>query len=160
MAIEPYFVEFTFSDEQQFTRIRRVFEVLKEDKKRSAFRPLREYLALFDAQAQDYFWWPAGWAPADAVAAWEQQERTVPLVERQPGQGVPLSGWRLDSLIDYFDACDFDLLACRRTATDRARLEFVTGGWPYGGTAALWVLIEAFGGHVVREDDGFGVREV
>lgn len=157
MEPAPYFVEFHFRDERQLEGIRRVAAALKEDKEAGALRGIREYAALFGPAALDRLWWPEGVPRQEVLAAWERHEHTAPLREEAPAAE---RRWSLDGLLDLLDAGDFQLLGCRAVGEGLARLEFTTGGWPYGGTSPLWGLVEAFGARVVAEDDGFGPRAV
>jgi hypothetical protein len=61
--------------------------------------------------------------------------------------------WHFGSMTDAFRNGVYDLLDCRKVADGVGRLEFDPHAWPYGGTACMRALVEAFGHRVIRGEE-------
>jgi hypothetical protein len=76
---------------------------------------------------------------------------TVTPTERTSGRR-----WDLLAMIDAFADGEYELRSCEMVGDGRARLEFDSFAYPYGGVGCMVALVEAFGFRVVGIDDGTG----
>jgi len=153
MSAEPLnFVEFTVDDEDRFAALCAIFAALKHDKDAGVFREDADWLKFFDEEALSHFWWPTQAERAAEMARWQAASPEQRLSD--PALSPP--AWDFGSLFAAFENGEYALVACRRVGAGRARLEFETHSYPYGGTGCMHALIGAFGFRVVAEDDGTG----
>jgi hypothetical protein len=153
LALALGFVEFTVDDVARFERLRGVFELLKSDKAAGEFREGTEYRRLFTEAELSRFWWPT---PTE-LEDWKRRWFATPVESRfsDPALETP---WTFKSLLYAFENGEYSLAACRMTEARRARLEFEIEAFPFGGTACMEGLIEAFGFTVLGVDDGTGYK--
>lgn len=84
----------------------------------------------------------------------------VPVEPESPDLTDP-GHWPLGSLVQAFMDGDYVLLGVRELGEVEARgtasphgLEYIPGGWPFGGTACMHALIRGFGGRVEYDSQG------
>jgi hypothetical protein len=143
------YVEFSVHDKDRFASLCKVFDALKSDKESGSFRNDDEWRALFDSESLSHFWWPTN----EELDAFTKKWEAMPWQERATSPELQTS-WDFDSMIDAFKDGEYELQSCRMVAPDKARFEFFALAWPYGGTACMKALLEAFGFKVTAEDDG------
>lgn len=149
------FVEFTVDSEDRFAALCAVFAALKHDKDAGVFRDDADWLEFFDDEALSHFWWPT---PAERAAHMTRWQSASPEQRLSDATFSP-PAWDFSALFEAFENGEYTLVSCRRVGADRARLEFATHSYPYGGTGCMHALIEVFGFRVVAEDDGTGYYE-
>jgi hypothetical protein len=148
------YVEFAVNDAERFQALCTVFEALKHDKDAGVFREDAEWFVLFDQEVLSHFWWPS----AEELAEFRRRWEAASVEERFSDPSFLPPAWDFLSMIDAFKNGEYEFLACRMITADRARLEFNSFAYPYGGTASMKALIEAFGFTVTGEDDGTGYQ--
>lgn len=148
----PCFVEFTVDNADRFAALCAVFRAIKHDKEAGEFRDKADWLLFFDDEALSHFWWPTATELAEYTNRWQ----TAPLDQRFQDPSLEPPSWDFGALFLALADGDYKLIACRRTAEERALLEFDTYAYPYGGTGCMRMLIHAFGFHVIGEEDGTG----
>ncbi|MGH2502535.1 MAG: hypothetical protein ACRDID_08485 [Ktedonobacterales bacterium] len=149
---EPCFVEFAVNDDDRFAALSTVFEAIKHDKDSEEFRDDADWLEFLDDAALSHFWWPT----AAEYAAHTERWQAASVDQRFQDPSLTPPSWDFSSLFMAFADGEYELISCRRTAEDRARLEFDPYAYPYGGTGCMRMLIQAFEFHIVGEDDGTG----
>jgi len=147
-------VEFAVHNAGRFGALCAVFEELKKDKYADSFREDEEWFALFDQEALSHFWWPS----PEELVEWRQRWEAASVEERFSDPSFLPPAWDFLSMIDAFKNGEYELLACRMITADRARLEFNSFAYPYGGTGSMKALIEAFGFTIIGEDEGTGYQ--
>jgi len=145
------FVEFSISSLERFSALQRVFAELKHDKDADDWRSNEEMLKFFDIESRSHFYWP----PDDARRQRLEDLRTRVVLETPTEQATGLT-WDFDSLMDAFVNGEYNLLSCEIIHDGKARLNFYSLSYPYGGVGCMAALIEAFGGVVTGIDDGTG----
>ena len=140
------FIEFRVDNSKRFIALCKVFEALREDKRKETFRNDDEWLLLFDEEALSHFWWPT----EEELAAYKKRWKSTPLPQRwsDPSLKHP---WGFFSMIDAFKNGEYDLVRCRMISHDRAFLEYYPLADPFGGTECMKALVEVFGFEVIRE---------
>jgi hypothetical protein len=145
--MSDFYVEFEIGDDARYRLLLAAFEALREAKRTGEWRDDAYWLGLFDKVALDHFWWPTPEQRQDHQRRWF----STPVPERftDPSLKHP---WDFGSMIDAFRNGEYDLLACREMGGGLGRLEFDTHACPYGGTACMRALVEAFGHHVTGDE--------
>jgi hypothetical protein len=100
---------------------------------------------FLDEGARAAFWWPS----SAEIEDWQRRWFSTP-VERRSTDPSLKTPWIFASLIDAARDGDFENLQCSRIGTGAA-IEFQPCAWPFGGTAWMRALIEAYGGYVTED---------
>lgn len=145
------FVEFSILSPERFAALQRAFAELKRDKDADDWRSNEELEKVFDAEALSHFYWP----PDDVRRQRLEDLRTRPIIVTPTEQATGLT-WDFDSLMDAFVNGEYNLLSCELIDDRKARLNFYSLAYPYGGVGCMVALIEAFGGVVTGIEDGTG----
>jgi hypothetical protein len=145
------FVEFTISSRKRFSALQRVIAELKHDKDADDWRSNDELLKFFDAESRSHFYWPL-----DDVRRRRVEDLLTRVVLETPTEQATGLTWDFDSLMDAFVNGEYNLLRCETIHDGKARLNFYSLAYPYGGVGCMVALIEAFGGVVTGIDDGTG----
>ena len=143
-----FYVEFEGAGEPQLRKLTDVFTALQVAKQSDDWRDDAYWLAFFDAAARAHFWWPTEAERKD----WERRWFSTPVETRFTDRSLRTK-WDFGSMIEAFRHGDYDLVACRRTSGNRARIQFDPHGDPYGGAGSMRALVEAFGHRVVGVSD-------
>jgi hypothetical protein len=138
-------VFFELASDERFDRLAKFVRSLAAAKAQSDFRDDAYWEALLDEEARGTFWWPT---PAQ-VEDWERRWFATPVGRRWTDPSLRTL-WVFGSLIDAVQNGEVEGLACRRIDSGGV-LEFEPHAWPFGGTAWMHALIEAFGGRVTRD---------
>jgi hypothetical protein len=151
MSAVAEFVEFSYGNDAQLKRVAGIWSALREAKLAEQFADDEFWLGFFDEAARATFWWPTEQERAEWIKLWDAtppgRRATEPLLDH---------GWDFGSLIDAFRNGDYEILECRSVGPNRARLEYMPWGFPFGGTDCMRALVEAFGCKVER-DSAHGV---
>ena len=125
---KPFTIEFTAQPGERFEQLRAAFDALKAAKAGDTFNDEDPtWLTYFDDHAKRYFLW------SDTC------------VGKPEGDTWGPSRWYFWSMIHMIGVCDYEPVHCRMITQDRAELAFNPGGFPFGGTTSLRVLVECFG---------------
>ncbi len=148
------YIEFTVSSPDRFAALQRVFAVFKHDKDANDWRSQAELLNSFDEDSLKNFSWP----PDDLRQQRLRDLETRP-VSITPTEQTKNSRWDFDSLLAAFKEGEYILVSCEMTEGGKARLEFYSLAYPYGGVGCMVALVEAFEGVVTAINDGTGLVE-
>jgi len=150
-TIMSEFIEFTVQSPERFSALQRAFIELKHDKDADDWRLNEEMLKCFDDQSLSHFHWPA----EDERHQRLEDLRTRP-VRTTPTERTTHQKWDFDSLIHAFVNGEYQLMSCDLTEDGKARLNFYSLAYPYGGVGCMVALVEAFDGVVTGINDGTG----
>jgi hypothetical protein len=176
MTEEPGFVQFRVTDLHRFQVFVDAFEILKQGKLRldryvfgdnddpffeqetepdndcheRMLRHLAEQLShLFD---EHHFRWPSSHQERQA----DGQRLEALSVHYPVPPHPPNPPWDLEEMISGMLDREWELSACRLLTLGTAIVEFWPHSYPFGGTACLHALIEAFDFPLLGENDGEG----
>jgi hypothetical protein len=138
-------VSFQLADDRQLERLATFVRALATAKAEDDFRDDAHWEQFLDDRTRQAFWWPT---PAE-FQDWQERWFSTPLDRRWTDASLSRP-WTFWSLIDAAANGEFDHLVCSRFAGGGA-IEFVPLAWPFGGTAWLHALVEAFGGRVIED---------
>lgn len=143
MGIER--VSFELASEERFEQLAALVRALAKAKAEDDFHDDAYWEQFLDDRARKAFWWPT----STELQEWEQRWFSTPVDRRwtDPSLKTP---WMFDSLIDAAARGEIDDLTFRRNDAGGV-IEFVPSAWPFGGTAWMRALIEAFGGRVTGD---------
>ena len=138
-------VSFELESEERFERLSAFVRALAHSKAEDDFHDDAYWERFLDERSRAAFWWPTAAEAED----WERRWSATPVDRRwtDPSLKTP---WVFGSLIDAVERGEFENLACRRTDEGGA-IEFQPCAWPFGGTAWMRALIEAYGGRVTED---------
>jgi hypothetical protein len=142
----PEHITFRYTDEAQLERVRRVIDALSDAKKTGEFRDDGHWLAFFDEPARAHF----RWSTESEDDEWRRRWFDTPVSQRM-GDPSLQRGWDFASLVEAFRNGDYDLGPVQPQEPGIAVLQFRPGGYPFGGTEHMTVLLAAFGCRVVRD---------
>jgi hypothetical protein len=141
-------VSFELASDEQFERLATFVRALARAKSEDDFRDDVYWEQFLDDRSRRAFWWPR---PAE-VRDWGQRWFSTP-VDRRPTDPSLQRPWTFGSLIEAAENGEFEHLVCRRREGGGV-IEFHPYAWPFGGTAWMHALIEAFGGRVTADTAG------
>jgi hypothetical protein len=138
-------VSFELASEERFERLAAFVRALAIAKVDDNFHDDAYWERFLDERARAAFWWPS---PAEAED-WERRWFSTPVEQRwtDPSLKTP---WVFGSLIDAAEQGEFENLECSRTGAGGV-IEFQPCAWPFGGTAWMRALIEAYDGRVTED---------
>lgn len=148
------YIEFTVASPDRFAALQQVFAVLKHDKDANNWRSREEFLKSFDDESLRNFYWP----PDDMRRQRLRDLETRP-VSIAPTEQTKNSRWDFDSLLAAFKEGEYILVSCEMTDGSKARLEFYSLAYPYGGVGCMVALVEVFEGVITAINDGTGLVE-
>jgi|SRR5882672_11177287 len=140
-----FYIEFEIESEAGFQKLATLYAALQEAKANDDWKNDAYWLRIIDEGVREHFWWPS---EAEAEA-WRRKWFSRPIEKRLSDPSLQTK-WDYGSMIEAFRNGDYELLACRRSSNERARIEFDPYGHPYGGTECMRCLVEAFGHRVVE----------
>jgi hypothetical protein len=140
-----FYVEFQIESEAGFAKLAALYAALQEAKANDDWKNDEYWLKFIDEGARKHFWWPT---EAESEE-WRKRWFSTPIEKRFSDPSLQTK-WEFASMIEAFRNGDYELLACRRSSQERARIEFDPYGHPYGGTGCMRGLVEAFGQRVIE----------
>jgi hypothetical protein len=149
------YIEFNVDDAGRFVRLATIFVEIKKDKDSNNFRPDEDWPQLFDAESHSRFHWPT----KDERNQRLEDIRTRP-TRIMPTEQMPGMYWDFFCMIDAFKDGEYELKSCDQIAPGKARMQFHSLAYPYGGVGCMVALIEAFGFKITGIEDGTGYMEV
>ena len=145
------FIEFSVRSPERFSALQRAFTEIKLDKDANHWREANEMLKCFDVESLRHFHWPED----DERLKRLEDLRTRPVIVTPTEHSTGLT-WDFDSLMHAFINGEYNLLSCEMSEGGKARLNFYSLAYPYGGVGCMVALVEAFGCVVTGINDGTG----
>ncbi|MDO8553466.1 MAG: hypothetical protein Q7S22_01560 [Candidatus Micrarchaeota archaeon] len=156
--VEGEYLEFVVEDKSRFGMLQKVFYELKKAKEADSIDSNNEehWLKFFDKKALEHFWWPTeeqlkrcrDAAKFNILGFFKMSGGQLSDLTRSMSGGK----WEFGSMIYLIDQCEYNLVSCELISnTNIAHLEFFSLAHPYGGTASLRCLVEAFGFNVTKD---------
>jgi len=143
--MKPERFSFELASEERFERLAAFVRALATAKVEEDFHDEAYWERFLDDRARAAFWWPT---PAEAED-WQRRWFSTPVDQRWADASLK-TPWVFGSLIDAAEHGEFEHLACIRSEGGGA-IQFEPTAWPFGGTAWMRALIEAFGGRVTDD---------
>ncbi|WP_046746163.1 hypothetical protein [Kordia zhangzhouensis] len=138
------YIEFEMNNEDRFNDLTKLLDLISVSKKSGDYKSDKYWLDKFpNYTLKNYYFADSDLTPE--IETFETKEET----------------WHFYSMVEHLvENIDIEFLECKKIGNGKARLEFYSCGYPYGGITGLTMFLKSFDFKATEIDEGGGIYKV